>query len=320
MTWFNELVGFQESKRMIDANLSITNGMLRSRLSDIELAVGDHQMPTLDSLRHRLKDIQPTTSSTLSSCVSTVSEEMCNPANASATFQVASQFNLLEMVHPSVSPEAGVGGYESDMTQGPEAAIACGAATIYRNYFIDVSGQLGQTYHKQIDCAAELGTILNKNECNWRMINGYLMPHKDALSRIDNILLSRDVSGLLQVGTVVDSAVTHHSHAVSQVLCSALPIAYCQFLTDEWKSFASLILNAAYEATFIQAVINSRMPDGSNKLYLTLLGAGAFGNPLPWVLTAIKRAHRMFSDYGLDVYIIALSPNSMVDNAMMSYH
>jgi hypothetical protein len=35
-------------------------------------------------------------------------------ANAGAVFQVASQFNLLEMVSPSVTPEQGIGIYEND--------------------------------------------------------------------------------------------------------------------------------------------------------------------------------------------------------------
>ncbi len=55
------------------------------------------------------------------------------PENAGAVFQVASQFNLLEMVGPSVTPEDGVGGYEFDRTQGPACAIACGAGSHRRN-------------------------------------------------------------------------------------------------------------------------------------------------------------------------------------------
>jgi hypothetical protein len=38
-------------------------------------------------------------------------------------FQVASQFNLLEMVSFSVTPEQGVTGYESHHTQGPAGAV-----------------------------------------------------------------------------------------------------------------------------------------------------------------------------------------------------
>ncbi len=57
------------------------------------------------------------------------------PEYSGALFQVASQFNLLKMIGPSVTPEDGVTRYESDRTQGPACAIAAGAATIYGNYF-----------------------------------------------------------------------------------------------------------------------------------------------------------------------------------------
>lgn len=41
------------------------------------------------------------------------------PEHAGALFQVASQFNLLEMVSPTVTPEQGVTCYQHDRTQGP---------------------------------------------------------------------------------------------------------------------------------------------------------------------------------------------------------
>ena len=47
------------------------------------------------------------------------------PANAGALFQVASQFNLLEMTGPAVTPEEGVTRYQGDPTQGPACANRC---------------------------------------------------------------------------------------------------------------------------------------------------------------------------------------------------
>lgn len=43
-----------------------------------------------------------------------------------AEFQVASQFNLLEMISPRIAPEQGVGIYAGDSTQGSAGAIAAG--------------------------------------------------------------------------------------------------------------------------------------------------------------------------------------------------
>ena len=68
-----------------------------------------------------------------------------SPENAGALFQVASQFNMLEMTGPEVTPEHGVTIYQYDGTQGPACAIAAGAATIYRNYFAPIGGSEGQT-------------------------------------------------------------------------------------------------------------------------------------------------------------------------------
>jgi hypothetical protein len=85
------------------------------------------------------------------------------PENAGALFQVASQFNLLEMVSPTVTPEHGVTRYQYDRTQGPACAIAAGAATIYRNYFAPVGGSNGQTTERQLDGLADLGEALSES-------------------------------------------------------------------------------------------------------------------------------------------------------------
>jgi hypothetical protein len=51
-----------------------------------------------------------------------------------AMFQAASQFNCLEFIGPSVTPERGIRRYEDDHTQGPACAMACTAAAAFRNY------------------------------------------------------------------------------------------------------------------------------------------------------------------------------------------
>lgn len=66
-----------------------------------------------------------------------------NPEYAGALFQVACQFNFLEMVGPSVTPEDGMTRYEHDRTQGPACAMGAGAATNYRNYFAPIGDQVG---------------------------------------------------------------------------------------------------------------------------------------------------------------------------------
>ncbi len=55
-----------------------------------------------------------------------------DPLLAGSLFQVASQFNVLEMVSPDVGPDAGVTGYQHDRTQGPACAMSCPAGTVFR--------------------------------------------------------------------------------------------------------------------------------------------------------------------------------------------
>jgi len=103
-----------------------------------------------------------------------------SPENAGALFQVASQFNMLEMTGPEVTPEHGVTIYQYDGTQGPACAIAAGAATIYRNYFAPIGGSEGQTKDRQYDGLADLGKVLSSalNQpvgTLWRMRSGYAL-------------------------------------------------------------------------------------------------------------------------------------------------
>jgi hypothetical protein len=81
-------------------------------------------------------------------------------------------------------------------------------------------------------------------------------------------------------------------------------VAYSRVPPAHWKAFASLVLEAAYEATLLAAVLNKQR-GGSNVVLLTLLGGGAFGNADDWIHAAIRRALRMMSGYALDVRLVS---------------
>ena len=105
-----------------------------------------------------------------------------DPELERALFQVASQFNLLEMTGPSITPEDGVTRYSSDHTQGPACAIAAGAATIYRNYFVPVDGEGGQTRERELNALVHVGAALSARLDRpvsdlWTMRNGYALLH-----------------------------------------------------------------------------------------------------------------------------------------------
>ena len=91
---------------------------------------------------------------------------------------------------------------------------------------------------------------------------------------------------------------------VSQVFCSALPVAYSGLSPRRWAPFAALILEAAYEATMWSAVLNAQR-GASNIVLLTLLGGGAFGNDEDWICAALRRALALTLHYDLDVRLVS---------------
>jgi hypothetical protein len=318
MTWFETMMGFgEEDYSAVQRQVEIVDQTLRSTVNGKSYRWGALETPQLSDLRQRAQGITaPTEESTLREVVGNVQDLHCDPQNRDALFQVASQFNLLEMVGPSVTPERGVGCYEHDRTQGPACAIAAGAGTIYRNYFVEVQGQRGQTADRQVDCLADLGSALgNTDGALWQMRNGYALPSEAGLSAITTEIHSLDSAaretllGRLRIGLQwrTEVTLTHKAERpllVSQAYGSALPVAYTSHADSQWEAFARLVLEASYEACFAAAVVNKENT-GSRKLYLTLLGGGAFGNRSEWILDAIRRAFALYGQAGLDVAMVS---------------
>jgi hypothetical protein len=241
--------------------------------------------------------------------------------NCGALVQVASQFNGLEMIGPDITPEDGVTRYAYDRTQGPACAMAAGAATIYRNYLAPVGGGVGQTANRQLDALADLGAALaGRLDVGvpdlWMMRNGYALPTRDGLAQIYAYLGAANAAeldvlrGLLRIGLHAGVEVTDGSKAgllMSQAFCSALPVAYGHHSAAAWAPFARLVLEAAYESTLWAAVLNAAR-GASNRVLLTRLGGGAFGNADAWIDAALLRALRLVGGYDLDVAVVSYGP------------
>ena len=60
-----------------------------------------------------------------------------------------------------------------------------------------------------------------------------------------------------------------------------------------WEPFARMVLEATYEAT-LYAALENYMKTKNNKVYLTLVGGGVFGNDVKWILDSIKKAVCIF--------------------------
>ena len=182
MDWFEKLTGFRETGyEETRAQLEVEGGRLRSRVNGASYEIGELELVSLQALRERAKSAGNLPGRIKTSVVTGDVRRMHrSPENAGALFQVASQFNLLEMISPDVTPEHGVTRYQSDPTQGPACAIAAGAATIYRNYFAPIEGSQGQTAKRQLDGLADLGAALSSGMKLpvgdlWTMQNGYAL-------------------------------------------------------------------------------------------------------------------------------------------------
>ena len=90
---------------------------------------------------------------------------------------------------------------------------------------------------------------------------------------------------------------------VSQAFCSALPVAFTRVPSFHWESFATIMLEAAYEASMWAAVLNARCGK-SNIVLLAFLGGSAFGNEDRWIHAAIRRGLKLILGYNLDVRLV----------------
>jgi hypothetical protein len=321
--WFEKLAGFRESDYAgTRARFEVSGTQLRSLVTDASYGFGTFELNSLRALREKAQGAGSRPGRLKASVVTGDVRAMHRqPVNGGSLFQVASQFNMLEMVGPSITPEQGVTRYESDRTQGPACAIAAGAATIYRNYFVPVGDAQGQTAKRQLDGLADIGAALGDGlgvpvERLWTMRNGYALARRSGLDLISRYLGTLDASqiddlrGRLAIGLHRDveatEAIGKPRPLISQAFCSALPVAYSGIAASHWERFALLVLEAAYEATMWAAVLNAQR-GVSNVVFLTFLGGGAFGNDDNWIYAAIRRALRTVAAYELNVRLVCYS-------------
>lgn len=180
--WFSDLFGFSESdyvdvQRWLRVSVAGFTGspMLESLVNKQQYAIGTFTTPSLADLRNEGATVELPGKLKVKNVVGGVDELIAADENRHSTFQVASQFNCLETMSPTQYPEEGVGCYAKDKTQGPACSIACGPATVFRNYFvaIDADGaaakdthsavQRGQTWDAQIDNLAGVARVLGND-------------------------------------------------------------------------------------------------------------------------------------------------------------
>lgn len=314
--WFKDVFGFEEStfaatRSQFSVEGSAGSEVLVSKPSGTRFEVGPFKCPSLKELRDRLSRSSAPKGGRLSfkNVAGDVVALHADRDNDGAVFQVASQFNCLEMTGPGVRPEDGISIYAYDRTQGPACAMSCPAATAFRNYMVNGVGQGGG---RQLDLLSGVAEkVENSRYGYWEMRNGYCLPEDPgAVARLGERLradgkLLTACKERLRVGVHWSTAVTSGTHSVCQVFCSALPVAYATDTPQEdWESFACVVLDAAYDATLAAAAILARERQARVTVYLTALGGGAFGNATEWITAAIGKAIREHQDEPLDVELV----------------
>lgn len=153
----------------------------------------------------------------------------------------------------------------------------------------------------------------------WSVKNGYVKSTHSRLEQLSAYLESQSseiiyqLRDLIKVGFHQNVEVVFGSRynllpsdkrqTVSQVYCSALPVGYSSVHPDLWEPFARLVLEAMYEATMWSAVINA-IETGNNRVIITAVGGGVFGNRQQWIADAINRAIRIMKEHKIPLKIV----------------
>ena len=241
-----------------------------------------------------------------------------DPRTAKCVIQAASQFNCLEFINETKTPEHGISCYAQDHTQGPVCAIACAAGTAYRNYLYqfpddNYSHKFGQTKSKQINCLSTIEfKLFGNNQNYWTVKNGYVDSNDEDIIKLNKSLNDfddDDIIQLLRVGVQADTQITICEtpvpKLVTQVYGSAISVSYSN-LRDKtlWKRFATSILKGTFEAVLLQGLLNNHKNNGNYPVYITRVGGGAFGNEPEWIEEAILYALNRVKTYNRDIDVI----------------
>jgi hypothetical protein len=109
MDWFERLAGFRETNNAdTRAKIKVEGQQLKSLINGKCYGIGELELVSLQSLRERVKSAGGLPGRLKIAVVTGEVRRMHQlRESAGALFQVASQFNLLEMISPEVTPEDG---------------------------------------------------------------------------------------------------------------------------------------------------------------------------------------------------------------------
>lgn len=228
-----------------------------------------------------------------------------NPENDGSTFQIASNFNCLDHIPSQKPPNGLLSNYPTHFEQGGPGTVACGPALLYQQYFIShVSGQIGQM-EEDIELLSR--TPMTVEDGYIREIPEFFDYSNPNLYQI-GVHQNIDVT-LGRAGIDCDQYRIVNDQRIHQAFCSTISFGSV-YDTEFNLNVASSILKTEYRLTILAAMENSiKYPDRkvSKKVFLCLLGTGAFFNPISLVSNAISDCTDIIKKSGLEVNLVCFN-------------
>ncbi|MBA2307618.1 hypothetical protein H0W26_05810 [Candidatus Dependentiae bacterium] len=237
------------------------------------------------------------------------------PDNKNAGFQVASTFfGMLEggMDNPQELLTNMLGG----AAQGEEISISTAPATIYRKYFypqpylLKYLGNKATPIYKWKIPTIDINIVKNyaynpndKLNVSIGLHQGAVVssgPARDPFKKPER----NDEQLKMPIDILPNGFINPHTtQTVNLIFTSAYSLRKQEQLTQNpsVQSFCQMLLDASYEAT-----LKSLALTGQRRVFLTLMGASAFSNPIDWVGEAIDKdpVITTIKNNGLDVRLI----------------
>jgi len=230
--------------------------------------------------------------------------------NKGAAFQIASNFNCLEVITEIVSPDLPqfTEKYFRDRTQGPAASVSAGGAAITRVHCAFFAPNTPIVDWRQT--ATHQVNILGQLNKFFPMRNGYVTLHgkepkfpklhgKKYFKHLAKVAVGYHEGAQVTTGhrSQTLERVTDPSQSVDQVFCAAMnlsqgPTGMKNSMVKDHLVKAQFVLEAMYTGTYLSALIHKK-----KHLFLTLVGGGAFGNEKEWIFEAIFAAHKRWGKH-----------------------
>lgn len=258
--WFNTYFGVDETQTPIKEGefkaYEIINNVEKSlidlenisfKINNKSFAVGDFSCLPLPALKKKTQKLEAYNNSTkltyeyiygdISDIIHRITE------NDIVVVQAASQFNLLEMRAPEITPADGITNYIQDNTQGPRVALSSPAGTLFRNYAVwNGTSQINTQINTLIAVMEELGLELSGNgdgsapaeRGQYSYVNGYLYINPFSIQTAINLsTFQKKMDDNLRVGIQWNTPSVHnHNIKLCQVYSSGLPLGKYLRLID----------------------------------------------------------------------------------------